>query len=57
MNVLKTALISYGVKLDKANQRGIFIYDETYIASGAIILAHDYSTAIIQRETGKLKRY
>lgn len=56
MNISKTALISYGSKLDKANPRGIFIDDETYIASGAVILAHDYSTAIIQRETGKLKK-
>lgn len=56
MNISKTALISYGVKLDKANPRGIFIDDETYIASGAVILAHDYSTAIIQKETGKLKK-
>lgn len=56
MNISKTALISYGVKLDKANPRGIFIDDETYIASGAVVLAHDFSTAIIQRNTGRLKK-
>lgn len=56
MNISKTALISYGVKLDKANPRGVFIDDETYIASGAVILAHDYSTSDLQRKTGKLKK-
>ncbi len=42
MNIDKTARISYGAKLDKTNPRGIFINDESYIASGAIIFSHDF---------------
>ena len=44
MNISKTALISYGAVLDKAYPKGINIGNETYIASGAVIMAHDFST-------------
>lgn len=42
MNISHSARISFGTKLDKVNGKGIFIDDETYIASGAIIFTHDY---------------
>lgn len=56
MDIKKSALIAYGAFLDKSNPRGIHIDDETYIASGARILAHDFSTARIQQKTGKFKK-
>ena len=37
-----TALVSFGSRLDKVNPRGIHIGEESYIASGARILSHDY---------------
>lgn len=55
MDIKKSALIAYGAKLDKSNPKGIHIDEETYIASGAVILAHDFSTAYIQKTTGKHK--
>ena len=42
MDIDKSALVSFGTKLDKVNPRGIHIGAETYIASGARILTHDY---------------
>lgn len=46
MHVSKSAKISFGAKLDKANPKGIHIDDDTYITSGALILAHDFSKPI-----------
>ena len=43
MNISSTARISFRTKLDKTNPKGIFIGDESYIASGAIIFSHDFS--------------
>ena len=43
MDIAKTARISFGTKLDKTNPKGIHIGKESYIASGAIVFAHDYS--------------
>lgn len=43
MDIAKSARISFGTKLDKTNPSGIHIGDETYIASGAIIFAHDFA--------------
>lgn len=48
MNISKTARISLGAKLDKTYPKGIFIDDETYIASGAIVFTHDYSRSLYQ---------
>ena len=45
MNIDLSARISYGAKLDKTNPRGINIGSESYIASGAIIFSHDFSTS------------
>ena len=52
MNISKTALISYGAVLDKAYPKGINIGNETYIASGAVIMAHDFSTHKINHKRG-----
>ena len=46
MNIDKTARISYGAKLDKTNPKGIFIGEESYIASGAIVFSHDFSRGL-----------
>lgn len=40
MDIDKSALVSFGTKLDKVNPRGIHIGAETYIASGTRILTH-----------------
>ena len=42
MHIAKSARISFGAKLDKTYPQGIHIGDESYVASGAIILSHDY---------------
>ena len=46
MNISPTARISFGARLDKANPRGVHIGGESYVASGALILAHDYARAL-----------
>ena len=45
MNISKSARISFGTKLDKTNPKGIYIGSDSYIASGAIIFSHDFSTS------------
>ncbi len=49
MHISKTARVSWRVYLDKASPKGIFIDDESYLASGVTVLAHDYA-----RLTGRL---
>ena len=46
MKISPTARISFGAKLDKTNGGGIFVDEESYIASGAIVFAHDFSRGI-----------
>ncbi|MBD5195406.1 MAG: acyltransferase [Bacteroides sp.] len=46
MEISRTARISFGAKLDKTNPKGIHIGKESFIASGAIILSHDFSRNI-----------
>lgn len=46
MHIHKTARISYGAKLDKTNPKGIHIDEESYVASGAIVFAHDFSRGV-----------
>jgi len=46
MDISKSARISFGAKLDKTFPKGVHIGDETYIASGACILSHDFSRGI-----------
>ncbi len=43
MDIAKSAKLSFGAKLDKSNPKGIHIGEESFIASGAVILAHDFS--------------
>lgn len=38
MHIHESARISYGAKLDKTNPKGVYIDQESYVASGAIIL-------------------
>lgn len=42
MQISPSARISWGAKLDKSNPHGIIIKDEVYVASGALILSHDF---------------
>ena len=42
MDIHPTALVSFGCHLDRVNPRGIHIGEESYIASGARILSHEY---------------
>ena len=46
MRIAPSARISFGAKLDKTNPTGIVIGEQTYVASGAIILSHDYCRGI-----------
>ena len=46
MEISRTARISFGAKLDKTNPKGIHIGRESFIASGSIILSHDFSRNI-----------
>lgn len=46
MHIDKTARISYGAKLDKTNPKGIYIGEDSYIASGAIVFTHDFSRSL-----------
>ena len=45
MDISPSARVAFGAKLDKSNPRGITIEEESYVASGALILAHDYPHA------------
>ena len=42
MNISSSARISFRTYLDKTYPKGINIGDESYIASGAMILSHDF---------------
>ena len=42
MDISRTTRISFGAKLDKTNPKGIHIGEESFVASGAIILSHDF---------------
>ncbi|MBO4814310.1 MAG: acyltransferase [Muribaculaceae bacterium] len=46
---LKSARISWRIYLDKASPKGIYFDNESYLASGVTVLAHDYA-----RLTGRL---
>lgn len=46
MHIDKTARISFGTKLDKTNPKGVFIGEESYFASGAILFTHDFSRGL-----------
>lgn len=42
MSIDKTCRISLKAKLDKTNPQGLIIKEYTYVAFGAVILAHDF---------------
>lgn len=46
MHLNKKARISFGAKLDKTNPKGVYIDEDSYVASGAIIFAHDFARGI-----------
>lgn len=46
MHIDRSARISFRTKLDKTNPKGIYIGEESYIASGALIFTHDYARGI-----------
>lgn len=46
MDIDPSARISFGAKMDKTNPRGVHIASESYIASGAIVFAHDFSRGL-----------
>jgi acetyltransferase-like isoleucine patch superfamily enzyme len=46
MDISPKAKISFGAKLDKTFSEGVHIDEDSYIASGAIILSHDFSRDI-----------
>lgn len=49
MNISPTARISFGSYLDKTNPKDIYIGDETFIATGVIILTHDYCRSLYKK--------
>ena len=49
MNISKTARIAIGAFLDKTNPKDIYIGDESYVSSGAMIFTHDYSRSIYKK--------
>ncbi len=51
MDIARTARISCGVRLDKTNPKGIVVGDESYVASGAVVLSHDYCRGIYATTT------
>ena len=46
MDIAKSARISGGAKLDKTFPKGIHVAEESYCASGCLILSHDYSRGV-----------
>ena len=46
MDISPTARVSWRVYLDKTHPRGIHIGQESYIASGTMVLTHDYCRGI-----------
>ena len=46
MDISKSCRISFGAKLDKTNPRGVHIGEESFVASGAYVLSHDYCRAL-----------
>lgn len=46
MDIASSARISWGAKLDKTFPKGIHIGDESYCASGCLVLTHDFSRGV-----------
>jgi len=49
MDISSTARIAFGAYLDKTNPTGISIGDESFVAVGAMILAHDYCRSLYKK--------
>jgi|WetSurMetagenome_2_1015567.scaffolds.fasta_scaffold00621_14 acetyltransferase-like isoleucine patch superfamily enzyme len=49
MNISSTARISFGAYLDKTNPKDIYIDDESFIATGVMILTHDYCRSLYKK--------
>jgi len=46
MDIAPSSRVSWGTRLDKTHPEGIHIGEESYCASGSLILSHDYSRGI-----------
>lgn len=46
MDIHPTARVNIGAKIDKVNSRGIHIGEESYVAPGAVIFAHDFARSL-----------
>jgi len=46
MDIACSARVSWGTRLDKTNPKGIHIGNESYCASGCLVLAHDYARGL-----------
>ncbi len=42
MDISRSARVSFCVKLDKTNPHGVHIGEESFLASGSVVLTHDY---------------
>ena len=49
MNISPTARIAFGSFLDKTNPKDIYIGDESFIATGVIILTHDFCRSLYKK--------
>lgn len=46
MDIHPSARIAFGAKLDKTNPQGVHIGAESYVASGALVLTHDFVNGV-----------
>ena len=46
MDIHPSARIAFGAKLDKTNPQGVHIGEESYVASGALVLTHDFVNSV-----------
>jgi acetyltransferase-like isoleucine patch superfamily enzyme len=49
MNISPSARISFGAYLDKTNPKDIHIGEESFVATGVIILTHDYCRSLYKK--------
>jgi len=49
MNISSSARISFGAYLDKTNPKDIYIGEESFVATGVIILTHDYCRSLYKK--------
>ena len=46
MDIHPSARIAFGAKWDKTNPQGVHIGEESYVASGALVLTHDFVNSV-----------